>query len=340
MPIYKRGETWHIQFNIGGRRFRSTAGRGATQAQAKELEAKLRVKAQEEIYAGRIGKTLDRTFGEALAKWMQSGAPDSMIDHITAVRNRLEHVKLSKIIVEVNLFKEEMLKAKKAPATVNRRLAVVRRILNLCYDRWDWIAEPLGRKIEMLREKNERHVYLSPEQVEELANACTHPEAARMVRLAAYTGLRRGELLGLQSENIVNGRIILNAKTKSGKPRVIPVLKELHDLLEDLPIQLTKNQLKHYFNRAAGLLGYTDLHFHDLRHSFASWLVSNPNVPLTSVRDLLGHSSLAVTSRYSHLSTKILDDAISNLTAPKKKLADENHKKATNDKNPQNKNEE
>jgi site-specific recombinase XerD len=42
---------------------------------------------------------------------------------------------------------------------------------------------------------------------------------------------------------------------------------------------------------------------HYLRHTFASWLLTNPDIALTTVRDLMGHSSLAVTSKYAHMRT-------------------------------------
>ena len=48
-------------------------------------------------------------------------------------------------------------------------------------------------------------------------------------------------------------------------------------------------------------MGKPDLRMHDLRHTFASWLLENPEMALTTVRDLLGHSSLTVTSKYGHM---------------------------------------
>jgi site-specific recombinase XerD len=83
---------------------------------------------------------------------------------------------------------------------------------------------------------------------------------------------------------------VLDAKTKDRKPRAVP-----------LPPAAARE--------AAGL---PHVRFHDVRHTYASWLVQQGQ-PLAAVRDLLGHSSLAVTSRYSHLAPEHLKKAVAGL---------------------------
>jgi integrase len=57
-----------------------------------------------------------------------------------------------------------------------------------------------------------------------------------------------------------------------------------------------------------------DFHFHDLRHTFASWAVQR-GATLQEVKDLLGHSSLAMVMRYAHLSPEHLRNAVARLDA-------------------------
>jgi integrase len=69
------------------------------------------------------------------------------------------------------------------------------------------------------------------------------------------------------------------------------------------------NDVRHAFDRACEAAGMSDFHFHDLRHTFASWLVMK-GVPLATVSTLLGHTSPMMTLRYAHLSPKHLTSAV------------------------------
>ena len=75
-----------------------------------------------------------------------------------------------------------------------------------------------------------------------------------------------------------------------------------------LPLGITYATLRTYFERARDSAGLPHVRFHDLRHTYASWLVQS-GIGLTAVRDLLGHANLAVTSRYAHLATGHLREA-------------------------------
>jgi integrase len=224
-----------------------------------------------------------------------------MHSHARNTKPYLDNVKLHLVIPAAHLMKSDMLKRGLSPQTINRRLAVVRRILNMAYRQWDWIKEPLGQKIQMLSEKGmSREFYLSQQEVEQLTAAVTDTEAHKIMTIAAYTGLRRNEVLSLKPENWQPPYIILSNKTKSGKPRTIPVIEELHPLVTP-PFKITAHMLRKSFEVARECVGRPDIRFHDLRHTYASWLAKNADIPLSTIRDLLGHSSLSVTSKYSHL---------------------------------------
>jgi integrase len=74
------------------------------------------------------------------------------------------------------------------------------------------------------------------------------------------------------------------------------------------------NTYRHAFEGAVGRAKLADFHFHDLRHTFASWAVQR-GATLQEVKDLLGHSTLAMVMRYAHLSSEHLRSAVARLDA-------------------------
>ncbi len=108
-------------------------------------------------------------------------------------------------------------------------------------------------------------------------------------------------------------------KSKSGKPREIPVASSLRAALNGLGPQrsgkvfgVPEITLRRYFPKLLKEAGIGDFRFHDLRHTFASRLVMS-GVDLYTVQRLLGHSSIKMTERYAHLAPDYLRAAIQRL---------------------------
>lgn len=240
-----------------------------------------------------------------------------MWSHARNTRPYLDNVPLHLVVPAAHQMKSDMLRNGLSPQTINRRLAVVRRVLNVAYREWDWLTEPLGQKIKLLSEKGmAREFYLSQEEVDQLADAVTDPEARKIIVLAAYTGLRRGELLGMTAANWQPPYIVLNSKTKGKKPRTVPLIEPLHNLIT-LPFQVDDQTLRREFESAREKIGRPDIRFHDLRHTYASWLAKDPSIPLATLRDILGHSNLTVTSKYAHLRGDTMNLVTGALKPPK-----------------------
>lgn len=304
MPIRKRGAGWQVDVRIGGRRARQTV---ATKALAIELEAKWREDAQRT----RAGLEPRRTLADALAEYLTTSAPalrsyDSLLYVARVVRPYLNRP-LDRIGDAAAELIRDGRAAGRKPATINRHLALLRRLGNLALV-WGWTDTPVGKRVQLLPERNERHVYLTPEQVEALAAACDTDGARDAIRLAAYTGLRRGELLALRAQDWRDGALWL-ATSKSGRPRRVPVPPSLHDVCKRLPLRTTAAYLRGDFERARAAVGLPGVRFHDLRHTYASLLVQ-AGVDLRAVKDLMGHSTMQMTSRYAHLEDKHLARAV------------------------------
>ncbi|MEK7305537.1 MAG: site-specific integrase, partial [Nitrospirota bacterium] len=156
---------------------------------------------------------------------------------------------------------------------------------------------------------------------ERLLQAC-EPWLKPIVLTAIHTGMRKGELLGLTWDcvDMTHGFIRLK-QTKNGKARALPFNEMLWSLFsgrrtrQDVPwvfhdaVGNRWNDIRHPFDGACEVAGLLDFNFHDLRHTFASWLMMR-GVSLATVSNLLGHTSPTMTLRYAHLSPKHLTSAV------------------------------
>jgi integrase/recombinase XerD len=134
-----------------------------------------------------------------------------------------------------------------------------------------------------------------------------------VVTVALETGLRKGELLGLEWDRVDLSRGVLRLEvTKSGKRREVPMRQAVYTTLAGLPephegrVWRTGSVRKAFENAVTGVK-LEDFHFHDLRHTFASTYVMRGG-SLPALQQILGHATLAMTMRYSHLSPRHLRD--------------------------------
>lgn len=210
-------------------------------------------------------------------------------------------------------------------ATVNRYVAFVRRVFNIAL-RWEaYEGRNPAQHAEMRREHN-RERFLTETELRALFMALRdepNKSAAHALAFLAATGARRGEALGARWEHIDHDRRIWTVPvSKSGRRRHIPLSDAALSILErqrplapgafvfpganpDKPLG-DPSKAWHRAKKLAGL--DADLRIHDLRHTFASTLVSKGRT-LYEVGTLLGHSQSSMTERYSHLAPARLIEA-------------------------------
>ena len=165
-----------------------------------------------------------------------------------------------------------------------------------------------------------RQRFLTPEETQRLV-ASIHADknqiAAKAIMLLLLTGARRREVTGARWEDVDwEKRTLLVPVSKSGKPRTIALnaaaIALLRTALSDsASAYVFPTQLSGLFcpwNRIRRRAGLADVRLHDLRHSFASFLV-NQGVSLYVVQGLLGHTQARMTQRYAHLAPQTLLDA-------------------------------
>lgn len=308
MAVRKRGDRYQVRVTIArGERIERTLPAGSTRADARALEAALVRRAIENA----SGRKPTRLIDEAIARWDADARAlksyqNDLRYRIDVVRGYTTGKTLDDLPDVAERIKTAGRKAELSPAAINRYLAILRRVGNLC-EKWGWTDKPLGRRIELLTGEQSRHVYLTPEEVGRLADAARLPVVRDFIVFAALTGLRRSEILGLRPEQIRGGAVVLDAHTKSGKPRIVPLPPEAVEIAaQHVPWQLGAPLLNKVFREAREAAGMAHVRLHDLRHTYASWLAQD-GASMAAIRDLLGHSSLSVTSRYAHLARPDLD---------------------------------
>lgn len=306
MPIRPKGAGYEVRVQYAGRRY----GRSfRSREQARRWEAQLR----ERLSDRELGRTPKITLDEAIGRWLEQDASglksrDSLVRKVRVILPYVGTMHLHEIPAAAELVKAHGLKAGRKPATINRHLAILRRVANLAYKSWGWLENPLGMKIQMLTGERQRHVYLSRPEIARLLKAAD-PDTKAAIRLALLSGLRRGEQLSLTSEMVHEGAIHL-ADTKGGKPRTIPLPPGVN--MKRYPYWLTDSILRDGWEGARERAGLATVHWHDLRHTYASLLAQN-GASMALLRDLLGHSTLAMTSRYAHLARPDLAAAVAGL---------------------------
>jgi len=204
-----------------------------------------------------------------------------------------------------------------APATANRYKALISLAFRLGVENGKCSSNP-ARAVRRLREENERVRYLSQEEEERLREAIAElcPERAADLDVALNTGMRQAEQYKLTWRDVkLLDRRTTVGKTKNGTRRHLPLNDAALAAFQSLHLE-SNGQERVFLNiaRTAPLENprywwdgvvrqaqLVDFHWHDLRHTFASRCVMR-GVDIRTLQQLLGHKSLQMVVRYTHLS--------------------------------------
>lgn len=219
------------------------------------------------------------------------------------------------------LLSEEIAPNKtRSSSTVNRYMAALSHVLSIANREWEWISENPCSKLSKLSEPRGRVRFLSDDERSRLLIACKQSKSRHLyviVVLALSTGMRLGEILSLSWEQVdlKTCKIILH-DTKNNERRAIPLKGHAYDVVEDWSrIQRIDTKMlfpnkrdphRHIDIRSPWYTALQkaeieDFHFHDLRHSAASYLAMN-GATLAEIAEVLGHKTLQMVKRYAHLS--------------------------------------
>lgn len=296
MSLYKRGDIWHTKIMCNGQmHYSSCFTTSKTEARKFEHE-----------YRERLTKPREPTLNDIAQYWMDNIAPkqkdyrNSMLN-LRHIAPFIDGVRVSESAAAARAISSAW--PKLATATVNRRLALLRRLVGIGKDAFGCNECP---SIKLLSGERKRDIYLNKSQVVRLAKASKGSKWH--IIFLAFTGMRVSEALNCR----VVGNLAYIDDSKSNKPRVIPLNKPAQCAYSRLKQGRAYRTIQGDFKAATRALGMEGVRLHDLRHTCASFLVK-ANVNLTVIRDILGHSSLSVTSRYSHLEVGQMAEALNKI---------------------------
>lgn len=300
----------HVGIMVAGKRLHRRLPEGAAKGDAKLIEAELRRAAGQRRTHIPGDPMLTEVMGLYIAHAETLRSPETAKYHAVRAGPWCEGKRASEVEQVVAKMTADM-RGHYAPATVNRSIGAIKAALRIAY-RERMIGEDFASRIGRMPENNQRHTYLSVEQVKALADECSEQVRAA-VWIALLTGCRRGEILKLQASDIKGDRLrIVAGNTKTLRERTVPIVPAVRPWLEYVPLQINFEGLKTGFARARKKAGI-DVNFHDLRHSCASLLI-NMGVPLEVVRDILGHTTVKTTERYAHLHVDRQAEALNRLS--------------------------
>ena len=300
MSIWKDRNTYRYRVQRNGH---ILAGSARTREEARLLEAK----ARQQLSAGVTGAHIRRTIDESFVRYLDSpeylglrSAEAVAADLIPPWMPFLQ----GRTLDQARDVADDAVKAWRtrglAIATINRRLAVLRRVLNLAHSRWDWLHVDVAKKIPLLPGENQRQVWLDRTESIRLRRACPPNHIRAAITLLLTTGMRVGELLGIGPDNLKGGAIALDARTKTGRPRIVPILPPGERYLQHIPIGISYDGLRSAFDRAKRKAGLPHIRLHDLRHTVGS-LLAESGASLRDIQVWLGHTNPATTTRYTHV---------------------------------------
>lgn len=213
-----------------------------------------------------------------------------------------------------------------APATIKHALGVIKRLYNWAWENDLYNGENPTAKIKPPKFDNKITNRLTKPQTKRLLNVLENWEnqrAALVIKFAMYTGCRKSEIFKLTWKDVDFDNKFIYLRDPKGKPTTLPVSQKACDVLIEARKLNRKSkyafanrdgkQRKHFGATWARIKKKARLpkefRFHDLRHNFASKLISSGKVDLYRLQKLLNHQSPSTTQRYAHLADKALQDA-------------------------------
>lgn len=227
--------------------------------------------------------------------------------------------------------KAELMKKRCKGATIRRYFSTLNHVINTAIKPWGWMTENPISDITLPPEPSGRVRYLDEDELPALLVSCKQERRIPLFELVVFaisTGPRKNEALSLRCKDInLDRRIATIYDTKNGEPRILYLHDYVCDMIRAMPSYKKGSakllfstrmgqriNIEHAWRKALKRAGIRNFRFHDLRHSFASYMAMKDN-PLNAVGEALGHKDYKQTKRYAHLSTTYVGRLVREMTS-------------------------
>jgi integrase len=323
MGIYQRGKSWYYDFYHHGARYTGSFGAVSRSVAKEELARKKAAVLETRLNPAKARKSprFD-VFTEEYLAWVKANCKPLTVDRVRQTLAQFTVFIGPKRLDEVTPWHLEQWKklrkeAGKAPGSINTELSTLKAVFAKA-KAWGKLHEHPGTGVKLLQNPRQTIRFLSEEEEARLLAVCS-PALRRVVQIGLLTGFRRQELASLRPDDVDLDRGLVSVAAcyaKNGESRTLPVGPRLKAVLQEALAASGSAQtvlvndfgrswhldtLSEKFRSACLAAGIGSLGPHVLRHTFASRLVM-AGVDLRTVQELMGHKSIEMTLRYSHLS--------------------------------------
>jgi integrase len=330
MPIRKdkKSGIWHLDIRTpGGQRIRRSADTSDRKA-AQEYHDRLKADLWRQ---DKLGETPDRMFEEAAVRFLHAceGQRDysTKLRHVEYRRAKFAGRPVRSLTADdiIDALPTHHFKGKEPQAltgsTRNRYISTIKRMLNLCAE-WEWIDRV--PKLPHYHEPDVRVRWEPPEVITVLIQALRLEWMRDAAILTVATGMRESELFGLTPSQVdlaQHNAWVTHEAAKSKRARPVPLNEDAMGVIGRRLRTATRFMITREagsgkritqvdardFERACQIAGIEDFHWHDLRHTWASWHVQR-GTPLMVLKELGGWETIEMVQKYAHLAPSHLAD--------------------------------
>lgn len=329
MSIFKRGKTFYIDIALpSGKRFKQSA-QTADRKAAQELHDQLKAQLWRQV---KLGEKQPRSLNEAAERWLAEHKDDGAIrdytHHLAFWCARAEGMSLTDITRAWAAEQiEGLITRKNKPAsngTKNNYVITLRSVLNTALKDWEWIDQVPALRTYGDKRDASKMLIATPAQAKALLEVLP-PALRAAVGFAFMTGLRKSNVFGLTWDRVELERGVCwvqPIETKAGNLIVCPLNSAAKALLEQQPRVAGEqrvfpveppchHQWRRYTKRAGLPEGFR---FHDIRHTFASWLAMD-GTDRKTLQDMGGWKTPTMIDNYVHLPVDHLVNAAERLAS-------------------------